>query len=218
MSGLFVDRAASPQLVIKDLKLAVGTGTRRTVGTVGGANFTNVVVTPLAGNAPSTPTRPAAAAGVDRPLGSRPVMDDAHARTTLPAGPAYRGGAAWQAAMTEPWVCSHRSLREPRVARAPRCRTRRRDVVFARAPAHGGRPPRASGGLRLQRCRPHLRERSLLFERRADSVRATPGSRHPVARVRRGLYLDLARGTNELIFAVSESFGGWGLAARIESD
>jgi hypothetical protein len=30
------------------------------------------------------------------------------------------------------------------------------------------------------------------------------------------IYLDLAPGPNELVFAVAETFGGWGLAARIE--
>ena len=29
------------------------------------------------------------------------------------------------------------------------------------------------------------------------------------------VYLDLAAGANELIFAVRESFGGWGLAAKL---
>jgi hypothetical protein len=31
------------------------------------------------------------------------------------------------------------------------------------------------------------------------------------------LYLDLRQGANELIFFVAESFGGWGLTARLDS-
>ena len=30
------------------------------------------------------------------------------------------------------------------------------------------------------------------------------------------IYLDLIPGRNQLVFAVSENFGGWGLAARIQ--
>jgi hypothetical protein len=55
-----------------------------------------------------------------------------------------------------------------------------------------------------------------LFDGESASSRATQASSASRRSAPDAIYLDLVAGTNELVFAVAETFGGWGFSALIE--
>jgi hypothetical protein len=106
--------------------------------------------------------------------------------------------------------------RAPVVARQPSPAKESRDVVFARAVVTATESKRVrlvfgySDAVRI------FHNGALLFEAESRFRSRDPGFLGVMSLGPDAIYLDLRPGRNELVFAVSETFGGWGLAARVE--
>ncbi len=213
---LYVDRALEPQLTVSDLKRPWARGQVGLWGRLGGANFTNVLVTPSQSAAPA-PRQPAAPApGVIAALELSDVLDAA--KVPARALPDLRS-IEWKTAAVEPsGLVNIARYRQPVVARLANPARGSRDLVLARAFVTSATAKR----IRLvfgysDAVRIFLNGR-LLFEAESRFRSRDPGFLGVMSLGPDTIYLDLTQGRNELIFAVSETFGGWGLAARIESD
>ena len=106
--------------------------------------------------------------------------------------------------------------RAPVVARQPNAAPGSRDLVLARTTITAGLPTRVrlvfaySDAVRIFLNGRPVFDGESRFRARDPSFLGV-ASLGPDA-----VYLDLAGGANELVFAVSETFGGWGFAARLD--
>jgi hypothetical protein len=213
---VFVDRAPEPQLVVTDLKRPWAAGQVGLWGRLGGANFTNVVVTPARATAPApAPDAPAARGVIDRWELSQ-VFDEAKASSRRLPDPSR---VTWMPVVTEPsGLLNIARYRAPVVAREAAPARDSRDVVFARAVVTATESKRVrlvfgySDAVRI------FHNGRLLFEAESRFRSRDPGFLGVISLGPDAIYLDLRPGRNELVFAVSETFGGWGLAARMESE
>ena len=214
---LYVDRAADPQLVIKDLKRPWVRGQVGLWGSLGGANFTNVTVTPSSAQAPAARQEPGPASGVISAWELSQVWDVAKVSPRGLPDPRLVGAIDWKAVTAEPsGLLNIARFREPVVASLASPPKGSRDVVFARTVITSAQARRVrlvfgySDGIHI------FFNGRLLFEGESRFQSRDPGSLGVMSLGPDAIYLDLAPGRNELVFAVSETFGGWGLAARIE--
>jgi hypothetical protein len=207
---LFVDGAPEPQLVVTDLKRPRARGRVGLWGRFGGVDFTNFVATPANSEAP--------APRVDRPASDQLLMDwelSPAFETPRVRDDAVQAGLQWTPVRAEAsgLVNIARYRKSARTASSP---ASSRDLVFARATitAVQGRPARLvfaySDAIHI------FLNGHLLFAgegafRSRDPAFLGIASLGPDA-----IYVDLAPGRNELVFAVTETFGGWGFAARLE--
>jgi hypothetical protein len=213
---LYVDRAQNPQLTVTDLKRPWARGQVGLWGRLGGANFTNVVVTPSQ-SAPPAPREDAAPApGIISAWDLSEVLDAAKVAARALPDPGPRD---WKSVTAErSGVLNIARYRQPVVAPLASPSKDSRDLVLARAVVTSatGRRVRLVFGY-SDAVRIFLNGR-LLFEAESRFRSRDPGFLGVMSLGPDAIYLDLTPGRNELVFAVSETFGGWGLAARIESD
>jgi hypothetical protein len=213
---LFVDGAQEPQLTVTSLKRPWARGMVGLWGQFGGANFANVVVSPADTSAPSS--HPAA---------------DPPARQTLIA---WELSPAFETSTTTPDVLPDRTTAARRAwipvtaessglvniaqyrhgARTKASPAGTRDLVFARTVITSERSQRMRLVFAYSDAVHLFVNGRLLFE--GDSAF---GSRDPsflgIASLGPdAVYVDLHPGENEIVLAVSENFGGWGFAARLE--
>jgi hypothetical protein len=213
---LYVDHAADPQLVITDLKRPWARGQIGFWGRFGGANFANLVVTPAP--ATSAPVRRDAplAPGVIGDWELSPVIDGATIAADRLADAVARTRDWLRVAPEASGLVNVARYREPVVARQPNPPAASRDLVFARTTITAGLPTR----IRLvfaysDAVRIFLNGRPL-FDGESRFRSRDPGFLGTASLGPDAIYLDLAGGANQLVFAVAETFGGWGFAARVE--
>jgi hypothetical protein len=211
---VYVDRAAEPQLTVKDLKRPWARGQVGLWGRLGGANFANVVVTPAQTIAPAPP----AAAGFPQGVIGAWELSQVVDASTISPRTVPTSGLTWTAVTAEAsGIVNVARYRQPVVARQASPSRDSRDLVFARTTvtAAQGRRVRLVFGY-SDAVHVFLNGR-LLFEAESRFRSRDPGFLGVMSLGPDAIYLDLAPGRNELVFAVSETFGGWGLAARIEA-
>lgn len=214
---LYVDRAADPQLVIKDLKRPWVRGQVGLWGTLGGANFTNVTVIASSAPAPAARQELAPATGVIGAWELSQVWDAAKVSPRGLPDPRAVGAIDWKAATAEAsGVLNIARFREPLVARQASPAKGSRDVVFARTAITSAQARRVRLVFGYSDAVHIFLNGRLLFEAESRFQSRDPGSLGIMSLGPDAIYLDLMPGRNELVFAVSETFGGWGLAARIE--
>ena len=203
---VYVDHAAEPQLTVTDLKRPLARGRVGLWGRFGAANFSNVTVT-------VSPSAPAPAALARAPLPgiitrwALGPVDSAPAEIPSRVPPVPR----WDAVAAEPdGVLNIARFRQA----APGVRDQP-DRVLARTVLRSAaaRTVRLAFGYSdavtiFLNGRPRFSGRNAYLERDGSAL----GTMTLGPDV---LHLDLTAGSNELVFAVSERFGGWGLAARL---
>lgn len=208
---LFVDNAAEPQLVVTDLKRPWARGQIGLWGRFGGANFSNFTFTAADTTAPAAAT----------PASSNQLLTD------WELSPAWETASVpddrLPATTTNNWsqVRAEASglvniARFRRSVRTSGSASTNRDLVFAKTTISSAQPRHARLVFGYSDAVHVFLNGRLLFAgdssfRSRDSAFLGIASLGPDA-----LYIDLAPGRNELVFAVTENFGGWGLMARLE--
>ncbi len=212
---VYVGGAAEPQLTVTDLKRPWARGFVGLWGRAGAANFSNVTIVPEEGAAPRAPDA-APVPGVIRRWWLSPAREaPAASADRLPvAGDASRD--AWEPVIAEPSgiLKIGRYRRGTGTGRDPRRSPRH--VVLARAllTAQAAQRVRLSFGYSDEvtvflNGRPLFAGRAAFLERDGSFLGImTVGAD--------ALFLDLEPGRNELVLAVTETFGGWGVAARVD--
>jgi hypothetical protein len=210
---LFVDGAASPQLTVTSLKRPWTRGMIGLWGSLGGANFSNVIVSPDDTSAPAM--RPAESSPsadtltkweLSPAFETTAVKDDVLPdRATLPA-------SAWTRVTAE----SSGLVNVAEYRRRTRTSASSLALVFARSIITASRAEQRKLVFAYSdRVHIFLNGRLLfagdnVFQSRDPSFLGV-ASLGPDA-----IYVELRPGPNEIVFAVSEKFGGWGFAARLE--
>ena len=212
---VYVDRAAEPQLTVRDLKRPWARGQVGLWGRLGGANFANVVVTPAQTTAPAPPAAAGYSQGVIGAWELSQVVDASKiSPRTVPAS-----GLTWTAVTAEAsGVVNVARYRQPVVARQTSPSKGSRDLVFARTVVTAAQGRRVRHVFGYSDAVHVFQNGRLLFEAESRFRSRDPGFLGVMSLGPDALYLDLVPGRNELVFAVSETFGGWGLAARIEAE
>ena len=206
MARVYVDHAAQPQLTVTDLKRPWASGRVGLWGRSGAANFSNVTVT-------ASPAGPPPAARTIVPLPGIITQWALGPVETAPAEPPDRlpSATAWQAVEAEPSgslnLARFRQLGPAAPGRLSRvmARTVLRSVAARRVRLAFGYSDAVTIFLN---GRARFSGRNAYLERDGSALGTMTLGPDVV-------HLDLTAGANELIFAVSERFGGWGLAARL---
>ena len=212
---LYVDRAADPQLVVTDLKRPWARGQVGVWGRLGGANFANLVISSdTSATAPAAvPSAPLASAISTWELS--PVWDEAQVSPSRL--PDARANAGWMKVTAErDGLVNIARYRQPIVRRQASPAANNRDLVFARATITSPAARRARLVFAYSDAVHIFVNGTLLFEGEGRFRSRDPGFLGIASLGPDAIYVDLVAGRNELVFAVSETFGGWGLAARVE--
>jgi hypothetical protein len=205
---LYVDDAVEPQLVITDLKRPWTEGPIGLWGRAGGANFSNVTVSPVASDPP--PRRPTIAPPVGTVSRWRlSAAADAEKTSPLAMPNAEPSPASWESVPVEASGLVN-------IARYRNKVTAGRDVVFARTVLRSARAQRVRLTFGYSDEVSIFLNGALLFTGNSGYLTRDASYLGTLTLGLDALYLDLAPGSNELIVAVVETFGGWGLAARVE--
>ena len=209
---LFVDGAAEAALVVSDLKRPWARGQVGVWGRLGGANFSNFTFTPAATDPP--PAR------AERPASDHLLMDwqlsqalDT-SRVRDDALPDLKG-LAWSAVRAEGSgivnIARHR--KSARTAGSP---ASSRDLVFARTTISSVQRRPAKLVFAYSDAIHVFLNGRLLYAGDSAFRSRDPGFLGIASLGPDVLYVDLAPGANELVLAITERFGGWGFAARLE--
>ncbi len=204
---VYVDGAAEPQLVVTDLKRPWARGAIGLWGRSGGANFSNVRITPAPDNDPGARPRTAAAAGTIEAWRLSAAYD---AATVDPRQlPAASTAPSWDAVASEPSGIVNVAQYRRRVSEG-------RSVVFARTMLRSPRTQRVRLTFGYSDDVSVFVNGRLLFTGEAGYLSRDSAYLGTLTLGRDAVYLDLQAGANELMLAIAETFGGWGFAARIE--
>jgi hypothetical protein len=208
---LFVDNASEPQLVVTDLKRPWSRGQIGLWSRFGGANFSNFSFTAADTTAPAAASSPLPSSQLLMDWELSPAWETASvADDRLP--PKTTG---WTPVRAEASGLVN-IARFRRGVRTPASASTSRDLVFARAIISSAQPRHARLVFAYSDAVHVFLNGRLLFAgdssfRSRDAAFLGVASLGPDA-----LYLDLVPGRNELVFALSENFGGWGFMARLE--
>jgi hypothetical protein len=213
---LFLDGAQEPQLTVTSLKRPWARGMVGLWGQFGGANFANVVVSPADTIAPSS--RPADTPPTLQTLTTWELSPAFETATTKPdVLPDHTTAAArgWTAVIAESSglvnIAQYR-----RGARTPASAAGSRDLVFARTIVTSQRSERMKLVFAYSDAVHLFLNGRLLFEGDSAFARGDPSFLGIASLGPDGMYVELHPGANEIVLAVSENFGGWGFAARLE--
>jgi hypothetical protein len=205
---VYVDNAAEPQLVVTDLKRRWARGRVGLWGRSGGANFSNFSVTPAATSAPAERIVPPPPTGTVAHWRVSPAFDATVVDPlAMPAGGA--AAATWEQVATEPSGVVN-------IARYRRKVTAGRDVVFAKTTVRSARAQRVRLTFGYSDEASIFLNGRLLFNGDAGYLTRDAVYLGTLTLGHDAVYLDLVAGDNELMIGVTEAFGGWGLAARVE--
>jgi len=210
---LFVDGAANPQLTVPSLRRTWTRGMIGLWGFLGGANFSNVVVSPAETTAPpSRPAEPPAAPHTLTNWELSPAFE-----TTSMKDDVLPDRAAWNALAWTSVAAENSGL--VNIGQYRR-RTRSSDsslaLVFARSVITVSRPQRMKLVFAYS-DRVHLFVNGrLLFAGDSTFQSRDPSFLGIASLGPDAIYVDLRPGANEIVLAVSEKFGGWGFAATLE--
>src|SRR5262249_35819070 len=210
---LFVDGAVNPQLTVTSLNRPWTRGMIGLWSFLGGANFSNVIVSPAETTAPAA-----------RPAGPPPAP---HTLTTWELSPAFETTAmkddvlpdraalnafAWTSVTAE----NSGLVNISQYRRRGTTSASNMALVFARSVVTAWRAQQMKLVFAYSdRVHVFLNGRPLFA---GDSVfqARDPGFLGVASLGPDAIYVDLRPGPNEIVLAVSEKFGGWGFAARLE--
>jgi hypothetical protein len=205
---LFVDAAQEPQLIVTDLKRPWRRGRIGLWGRGGGAHFSNVRVTDASGTTQPQRTSVVFPPGTIEQWQLSPAYP---ASTMDPLEPPRipAGAASWQAVSAEGSGLVNIARYRSKVSADG-------DVVFARTVvrAHAAKRIRLTFGYSDEIS--ILLNGRLLFTGRSAYLSRDASFLGTLTLGNDAVYLDVQPGDNEVIAAVVERFGGWGIAARIE--
>ena len=206
VARVFLDNAAAPALTVPELRRTWAAGFVGLWGRFGAANFSNFKFTRAAGSMPAR-TRTAPPAGAITRWELSTAFDAAavaHDRRLEEQGKP----TGWQAVEAEPSgllnVAEYRELPDAE-----------RGVVFARTTIAAAAPARVRLSFGYSDDVTVLLNGRPLFSGRAAYLQRDGSYLGTLTQLDQ-VFLDLERGSNELIFAVAERFGGWGFSAAIE--
>ena len=207
---LFVDNAPEPQLVVTDLKRPWTRGQIGLWSRFGGANFSNFTFTAADTTAPALTVSPS----------SNQLLLD------------WELSPAWETAstsderlpgMTANWTPVRAEAsglvniaRFRRSVRTSASAGTSRDVVFAKTIISSAQPRHARLVFGYSDAVHVFLNGRLLFAGDSSFRSRDPAFLGVASLGPDALYIDLVPGRNELVFAVTENFGGWGFMARLE--
>ena len=216
----YVDGAATPQLTIGDLKRPWAHGQVGLWGGLGGASFSNFTVSPADTTAPPQPAGATiassdAAAEVPRLLMTWDLSQALETSTTHPDALPDRASLKWTSVTAErTGIVNIARYRES--VRTAASAKGTRDLVFARSVLTSSRAQRMRLVLAYSDAVHLFVNGRLLFEGESAFSSRDPGFLGIASLGPDAIYIDLRPGENEIVLAVSENFGGWGFAARLE--
>jgi hypothetical protein len=209
---VFVDHAASPQLVVNDLKRTWARGRVGLWGRSGAANFSNVAVTPVERPAPVRPAAPATAEGVI----TRWSISQSHIAVKIPRDRVPEA-LNWEAVPSEQsGIVNIAKHRHPVARTTADAADDGRDTVFARAILRSSRAQRVRLSFGYSDDVTVFLDGEPLFSGRGGYLLRDGSYLGTLNLGPDVVFLDLSAGRHELVFAVTEAFGGWGVAARLE--
>src|SRR4051812_361692 len=214
---LFVDHAQEPQLTATSLKRPWARGMVGLWGQFGGANFANVVVSPTDTTAPAS--RPAETPASPQILTKWELSQAFDTATTKPdALPVQPAAAALQwTAVTAENAGLVNIAQYRRGARTPASPAGSRDLVFARTTITSPRAQRMKLTFAYSDAVHLFVNGRLLFAGDSGFAVRDPSFLGIASLGPDAVFVDLHPGANEIVLAVSENFGGWGFAARLEA-
>jgi hypothetical protein len=212
---VFVDGAAEPQLTVTSLRRPWGRGMVGYWASLGGANFSNLRVTPVDAPAPPAPADPPSERRTLMTWELSPAFDTVKQRDdVLPAG-RDRATFGWTPVTAEAGglVNISRYRASVRAADAP---AGDRDLVYARTVITAIRAQRMKLDFAYSDAVHVFVNGRLLFGGDSGFNSRYPNFLGIAGLGHDALFVDLVPGRNEIVLALSETFGGWGFAARLE--
>jgi hypothetical protein len=208
---VFVDGAAEAQLNVKALKRPWTRGRVGLWSRLGGAAFSNFVVSPAGTTAPARPAEPAPARQTLTTWDLSPAFDTAAVQPdVLPRG--LLSSKEWLPVTAEPSglvnIAAYR--------RGVRASAASLDLVFARTVITSARAQAAKLVVAYSDKVHVFVNGRLLFAGDSAFRRRDPSFLGIASLGPDAIYVDLKPGTNDIVLAVSENFGGWGFAVRLE--
>lgn len=208
---LFVDNASEPQLVVTDLKRPWARGQIGVWSRFGAANFSNFTFTAADTTAPAAVSSPAASSQLLMDWELSPATEtSATEDDRLPSKT-----AGWTPVRAEASGLVN-IARFRRGIRTPASASTSRDLVFARTIISSAQPRHARLVFGYSDAIHVFLNGRLLFAGDSSFRSRDPAFLGVASLGPDALYIDLVPGRNELVFAVSENFGGWGFMARLE--
>ena len=209
---VYVDGATAPQLVVSDLKRAWTRGRVGLWGRGGAANFSNMKVTPL--------DRPVPASRAAQKRDAAVVMNWAISQSMIAAKvPIDRVPAdlQWETVAPESTgLLNIARYRRPAARSAPDPNDDQRDTVYVRTVLDVSRAHRVRLSFGYSDEVTVFLDGRALFTGRAGYLLRDGSYLGTLALGPDSLWLDLSTGRHEVIFAVSEAFGGWGVIAKVD--
>lgn len=208
---VFVDNAAMPQLIVSDLKRPWARGRVGLWGRSGAVNFSNVTVTPADRPPPVAATvDPAAGAITKWSISQSFVAATIDSERISPS-------VTWETVAAEgSGLVNIARYRRPvrRAAAVPR--DDGRDTVYARAVLRTGEAQRVRLSFGYSDDVVVFLDGKPLFSGQAGYLLRDGSYLGTVTLGPDAMFLDLGAGRHEVVFAVSEAFGGWGVIARLD--
>jgi hypothetical protein len=182
-------------------------------GSLGGANFSNVIVSPADTSAPAArPAEPSPSPHTLTKWELSPAFDTTAVKDDVLPDRATLGASAWTSVTAE----SSGLVNIAEYRRRTRTSASNLALVFARSSITTSRAERRKLVFAYS-DRVHIfLNGQLLFA--GDNVFQSrdPSFLGVAALGPDAIYVDLRPGANEIVLAISEKFGGWGFAARLE--
>ena len=211
-----LDGAAEPQLTVTDLKRPWARGSIGLWGRSGAANFSNVRVSPANGSAPVKPASTFAPGTISR-WSLSPAMDASVVSPDRLPEDQMKGAAGWERVTAEASGILNIAQYRHKVAPVPRdTRQSPRDIVFAKTTLTSTTPQRVRLSFGYSDDVTIFLNGRPLFSGKASYLERDGSFLGSLTFDDDAVFLDLNAGRNELIFAVAETFGGWGLAAKLD--
>ena len=211
-ASVFVDDATTPQLIVSDLKRPWSRGRVGLWGRSGAANFSNFKVTAVDRPAPSAASVAAPADGVIAKWSlSQSFVASRIDRNRIAPSAVWAPVIAEQSGLVN--IAEHRRP----VARATTDPPDDgRDTVYARAVLRSSEAMRVRLAFGYSDDVVVFLDGKPLFSGSAGYLSRDGSYLGSVTLGPDALFLELGAGRHELVFAVSEAFGGWGVIARLE--
>jgi hypothetical protein len=212
---VYVDNAAEPQLTVTSLKRTWARGKVGFWGGLGGANFSNLMITPADTGAPAPPVEPPADRRTLLSWDLSPAFETvSQPDDVLPARGAI-AATAWTSVTAERTGLVNIARYRASV-RTDTSRPESRDLVYARSTIDSTRPQRMKLTFAYSDA-VHIFVNGRLVYAGDSAFQSRDPSFLGIASLgHEAVYVDLQTGANEIVLAVSEKFGGWGFAATLE--
>ena len=210
---LFVDGAANPQLTVTSLRRPWTRGMIGLWSFLGGANFSNVIVSPADTTAPAArPADPPPAPHTLTTWELSPAFETTQVKDDVLPDHAAQNAFAWTSVTAE----NSGLVNIAQYRKRTRSSESSLALVFARSVITASRAQQMKLVFAYS-DRVHIFVNGrLLFAGDSAFQARDPGFLGVASLGPDAIYVDLRPGANEIVLAVSEKFGGWGFAARLE--